>query len=90
MSSTIYHYAIATVLAQSAYRNQDVRVYIDTVPCGIWLWEENSKTHIHFDCAELVEFLGVSDELLEYMNSRPTMETSWRFINPNRLRAALR
>ena len=85
----IYHDSISSVLSQNAYRGQDVRVYIDSVPCGIWIWEEKSRTHVHFNRSELVDVLGVSDELLEYMDSRAMLETSWRFINPNRIRAAL-
>lgn len=86
MARNIYHESIAFLLDQSSYSGRDVKVIVDTISCGIWLWEENSKTHVHFIFSDLLEFLGISDELVEYINSRETLETSWRFINPARLR----
>lgn len=88
MSANIHQIAIARVLSQNSYQGSDVRVIIDHMPCGIWLWEERSRSHVKFDRAELIDFLGASEELLIYLENISVLETSWRFINPNRLRQA--
>lgn len=88
MSANSHQIAISRVLSQNSYRGQDVRVIIDRMPCGIWLWEERSRSHVKYDRAELIDFLGVSEDLLDYLENTPILETSWKFINPNRLRQA--
>lgn len=85
----LYHDSIVAVLSQKSYQEQDVRVYVDKILCGLWLWEDQSQTHIHFDLHELVDILGSSDSLLEYMDDCVVFNTSWKFINPTRLKMFL-
>ncbi len=89
MQTNHYQESILRILRQSSFQNKDVKVIIDNVPCGLWLWEEISRTHVRFDRAELLDFLGASEEMLDYLENLPTLDTCWKFINPNRLREAL-
>lgn len=79
--------SIVTVLGMNR-RGVDVKVVLDKVPSGIWVWDELSKTHVQFHFEELADILGFSPELLDWTNDLDQYETSWRFINPVRLRAA--
>ena len=73
-----------------AHKQQDVKVTLDGMPSGIWLWEERSETHVHFDEGELDRVLGSSEELTKYVVELTTYNTSWRWINPHRMRLAAR
>ena len=72
----------------SNHKNIDVKVILDRVHSGIWLWEEHSKSHVHFLFEEIIDILGFSTEFKNYIDNLPIYETSWRFINPQRLNEA--
>lgn len=83
-----YLEAIRLYLAANNYANKDVRITIDGMVCGIWLWNDLDKCHVHMHRMELVQILGISRELIHWLdNEIAQVETSWRFINPARMRA---
>lgn len=62
------------------YFSNDVKVSLDGIASGIWLWEEKSQSHLHFLQEELVEILGDSEELQNYILSLDVYRTSWRWL----------
>lgn len=66
-------------------KGRDVKVNLDKVPSGIWLWEERTKSHVRVELSEIVEILGPQDDFFQYLESLPVFYTSWKFINPHRL-----
>jgi hypothetical protein len=49
---------IAELLGRS-HREEDVMVRIDTVPYGLWLWDEIHSIHTHHSPSEVAKFLGI-------------------------------
>jgi len=62
-------------LLKSAYPEQSVRVIIDKVPYGIWLWEENSQRHIHLKAQEVTKILG--GDTKPWIGTLPEFKTHW-------------
>ena len=67
-------------------KGRDIKVNLDKVPAGIWLWEEKSKSHVKVELSEIVDILGPQDDFFQYLENLPVFYTSWRFINPHRMR----
>ena len=62
-------------LLKVAFPEQNVKVTIDKVPYGIWLWEENSHCHVHVKAQEITKILGEDAKIL--VSNLPEFKAHW-------------
>lgn len=65
---------------RSGYSDRDCCLLLDNVPSGIWVWHEKQKLHIRFTREELIESIGPSIQLEQWIRSLPVFRTSWKFL----------
>jgi len=72
---------IADLLHES-YPEQDVRVVVDKVPYGAWIWDEESRRHIHMKAQEITKSLGDAKQVKSWLDSLPEFKTQWKNLMP--------
>jgi hypothetical protein len=57
----------------------DVKVVVEKVDYGLWIWDEEAQIHNHMTARELVKDLG-KQEAKDFINSLETVNLNWDVV----------
>jgi len=58
----------------------DVKVFVDKTPYGVWIWDEDEKTHVQMKNQEIINALGPGQEVQDYIEGLDVVRLDWKEV----------
>lgn len=65
---------------RKARPGEDVRVVVESIPYGVWVWDEAACEHVQMKNQEVLKALGPTPAVKAYINSLDAVQYTWEDV----------